>query len=229
MKKLIFTLISIIPFVGFAQDSTKFVDFNINADIVSKYMWRGQLLNNLPSIQPTTEVSVKNFTFGFWGSAPLSLHPNHETDFYIGYANDYFEITVTDYFVMDDGLEGNTYFNYSEENTGHDLSVDLAFPGTEKIPFRALVSYNFYGADTLHSSYAELAYMFENEKLSGEIFIGGTTQEGWYGKYDGIVNLGFHLEKNITFTDKFSLPFFTQVIVNPQKENIYFVAGIRLQ
>ena len=50
------------------KDTLSNWNYNVSADIVSRYVWRGSDYNNSPAIQPTAEISYKNFAFGAWGS-----------------------------------------------------------------------------------------------------------------------------------------------------------------
>ncbi len=211
----------------FSQPEDKKAELSLSADLVSSYMWRGSQLSGLPCVQPYASFTYGNFYAGFWASSPLT--GPYETDFLIGYSHDYFGLSVVDYYVSDFNLNPGNYFRWQDDLTSHDLSFELSFPGTEKIPFRALAAFNFYGADTENSRYYEAAWLYEKDDFCGEIFIGGTDAAGWYGDYEGVVNTGVSLSKEIQITEKFSLPVFSKIIVNPQKENIYFVFGITLK
>jgi hypothetical protein len=56
--------------------------------------------------------------------------------------------------------------------------------------------------------------------------VGFTPFEGYYGTSLGVVNAGINAHKEFKITEKFQLPVFVSLITNPQKENIYFVAGV---
>lgn len=228
MKKVFFFLF-IIPFYVSGQDSTSNFSYSLSAELASKYMWRGTELSNAPCIQPTATINYKEFYFGYWGSTPLQAGGNSEADLMLGWQSKYVGICLVDYFVMNHSIERNYYFDWSKDKTTHDLSIEINFPGTEKIPVRALAAFNFYGLDDLNSRYYELAWMFSKNEFEGEIFMGGTDNEGWYGPYEGIVNTGIMLKKSIAITEKYSLPIFTRFIVNPQKENVYFVLGLKFE
>jgi hypothetical protein len=46
--------------------------FNLTSDFYSKYVWRGQLLNDDPVFQPGLGVTYKGFTFSAWGNMGLT-------------------------------------------------------------------------------------------------------------------------------------------------------------
>lgn len=55
--------------------------FNLTSDFYSKYVWRGQLLNDDPVFQPGITVGYKGFTFGAWGNADLTDYTGNSGEF----------------------------------------------------------------------------------------------------------------------------------------------------
>ncbi len=78
------------------------------------------------------------------------------------------------------------------------------------------------GGDT----YVEASYAFSSAKL----FVGAGN--GWYtSKMDkdfSVCNVGLSTSKELKITDSFSIPFTGSVIMNPDKEQLFFVVGISL-
>ena len=69
-----------------------------------------------------------------------------ETDLYLSYAfREMLTFTVTDYFLPDEAISNNNYFEYNKDKTGHVLESSLSFNGTEKIPFSLLAAINLWG------------------------------------------------------------------------------------
>ena len=220
------------------------VAFSSGADIMSRYIWRG--LNpggSSPSIQPTLELTTGSFTLGSWGAFSISDGLTvQETDLYLSYTlKEAFTITVTDYFLPDEALTNNNYFEYNPDKTGHILEVSASFNGTEKIPFNLLAAVNIWGADARrangdlqHSAYLELGYNGSCRNTDYNLFMGFTPnspdiekgESGFYGPYAGMINLGITVNRDIAINDKFSLPVSTSFIINPQAENIFLVFGI---
>lgn len=112
MKKLI-VLVSICISVAvilcsastvFAEEDVD-VSVELNADFFSKYIWRGQLLNDDPVFQPGISVGYKNLNMFIWGNMDLTNF-NRQDD----------EITEIDYTLeYSDNLpiKGFDWLNYS--------------------------------------------------------------------------------------------------------------------
>ncbi len=239
----ILSLFLLTPGKSSAQIETS---FNTGVDIMSRYVWRGMNLGgSSPSIQPTLEYSAGNFTLGTWGAFSMSDGLTiQETDLYLSYTfKEMFSLTVTDYFLPDESLDKNHYFELNEDKTTHLLEAAASFDGTEKIPFTFLAAVNFWGADALnadgdkqYSTYLEFGYNGKCKDLDYNAFIGFTPnnpdkekeETGFYGTSAGVVNLGITVSKEIKISDSFSLPLTTSFIINPQAENVFLVLGISL-
>jgi hypothetical protein len=172
--------------------------FNLGADLVSRYIWRGIDYGNSPAIQPALSFSWKGFNIGAWGSyafAKQSIQVNDttvadagtyaETDLFISYTYQWFTLIIFDYFTVN-GLspnEGNRYFDYNNATTGHALEGSFVFEGTEKVPLQVMASTFFYGNDKNRdstgtygegtknnfSTYFELAYKINLKKIGVEL------------------------------------------------------------
>jgi hypothetical protein len=231
--------------------------FNLGADLVSRYIWRGKDYGNSPAIQPNVAFSVAGFKIGAWGSfgfVPYSQKINDSTtidmgnyaefDPFVSFTFKGFTLSFTDYFVPN-GLTPNksNYFNYKNSTTGHTFEVALAWAGPEKFPLQLYVGTLVYGADkgkdaegnpglgtdNNYSTYIEAAYPFTVKGIGVKPFVGGIPfGSSWYGPTGGIVNTGITVSKTIQITKEFGLPAFTSVIANPQTQSIFFVFGISL-
>ena len=228
----------------FSQEPVKKKVFNIVADLMSRYYWRGTCLSKNPNIQPTIYYEAPfGLKAGAWGSYDFSGN-YAEADLFLAYAYKGASLTINDYFVMNEGLGNNRYFVYDNESTGHQFEVQLAYDGPEKFPLHVLAGTIVYGADkkqdemlidtvsmdttitykNQYSTYIELGYTIRNFSL----VVGFTPMEGMYGNTLGVINLGLTARKEIRITDKFSLPCQASVFMNPQKHNIHLVFGITL-
>ncbi|NTW24584.1 MAG: hypothetical protein HGA37_07790 [Lentimicrobium sp.] len=239
-------VLAVLMFMSTGLTAQTETSFNAGVDLMSRYVWRGlNLGGSSPSIQPTLEFSVGNLTLGTWGAFSMSDGLTiQETDLYLSYnIKDMFSLTITDYFLPDESLSNNNYFEYDEEKTGHLLEASASFDGTEKIPFTFMAAVNFWGADALkadgkkqYSTYLELGFNGKCKEFDYNIFMGMTPtspdeekgETGFYGPYAGVINIGITASKEIQITDKFSLPISTSFIVNPQAENVFLVFGISL-
>jgi hypothetical protein len=233
---------------------------NFGADLMSRYIWRGIDFGNAPAIQPNLAFTWKGLNAGVWGSyglAPYSLAIDDttiinmgnyaETDFYVSYTYKWFTVMVFDFF-LPNGLnpnDGNRFYDFNNKTTGHTIEGSISFNGTEGFPMQILVGTLLWGADkdkdadgnigfgekNNYSTYAEINYNFELEKLKMSLkpFLGASLKESaWYGKDPGIINAGFTVRKEITVTPTFSIPAQLSLITNPQAERFFFVFGITL-
>jgi hypothetical protein len=223
------TLFHFLPLLTNAQHSGK---FDLGADMVTRYVWRGSDFSNSPNIQPWANYSVGGFKAEAWTS--FSITENYqEVDWIFSYEiKETFKVILTDYFFPNGTNFNNQYFDFSKDNTEHILEASLEFGGTSKFPINASVNYNFYGADPDNSWYFELGYSGAMKEVDYDLFIGATPGKGIYLP-DGSdnfspVNIGFTLAKEIKMSEHFSLPVFGSLVLNPQAENIFFVFGISL-
>ncbi|MCF8367295.1 MAG: hypothetical protein K9H16_16015 [Bacteroidales bacterium] len=208
-------------------------NFDLGADVVSRYVWRGTDFGNSPAIQPWLSYSNSGFTVGAWGSYSTNGNSMQEADLFISYdLKEVITLTVTDYFFPNGISAGNNYFEYGDDSTGHVLEGMIAFNGVEAFPISVMAAYNFYGADKDNSLYFELAYGNTFKEIDYNVFVGGGTGSYYlYGEKEddfGIVNLGVKLSKEIQITDKFSLPVSGSLITNPTAESIFIVFGFSL-
>ncbi len=258
MKKVklffVFALLSLGLIVN-AQTNEKKSPFSMNADFVSRYIWRGvNLGGNTPSIQPTMKLSIGStkhaIVIGAFGAYSIGGNQFQECDLTLSYTfNERFTFGVTDYFFPADDGSSVRYGLYTNKQTGHLYEGTASFNGTEKIPFTLMFSMNFYGLDArkinidgtlgdiVMSKYIEIGYKKKYDDMVFNVFMGASLDNpntdrgeiGFYGnKSNGIINLGCKLSKEIKITDKFSLPINTQLIFNPERERIFLVLGFSI-
>ena len=243
MKKILFTLILASTYLTAqetpesAKENSSKNNFDIGADIQSRYIWRGlQFGGNSPSIQPTIEYSTGKFALGVWGAYSLGGdNTSQETDLYLTYSpSETISITVTDYFFPTEGVQNN-YFEYGNA-TGHVYEAMLSFSGTKKFPIDLTVATNFAGADKnnndqSYSTYLEAGYATKINDTGIRFFAGGVIGDngGYYlTNGSGIINIGISAEKELKITNSYSLPVNAALAVNPDQENIYLTFGFSL-
>jgi len=207
--------------------------FDLGADLVSRYVWRGTDFGNSPAIQPWASYSNSGFTIGAWGSYSTNSNGMQEADLFVSYdIKEAITLTVTDYFFPNGSSAGNKYFEYGEDKTGHVLEGTAAFNGVDAFPISVMAAYNFYGADKDNSLYFELGYGSTYKDVDYNVFLGGGTGNYYlYGENSddfGIVNLGITMSKEVQITDKFGLPINGSLIFNPTAESIFIVFGVSL-
>jgi hypothetical protein len=220
MKKVSLFLIGLfllaVSSVGFAQESKG--AWTANADFFNRYNWRGSDYGNSPVVQPTIKYVDGGFSLGAWGSYSLSANTTAtEADLFVGYAfKNGFSLTATDYYFPAEPGSTGRYLDYSN---AHILEIS---PGYTSGKFSIVGNYAFANAN--NDIYIEAALAFKTVNF----FVGGGNEMySANGSFD-IVNLGLSTTKTIAVTDKFSLPLIGKVILNPNKEQIFFVIGFSL-
>lgn len=228
---LVFATVSI---SATAQESKG--SFSTGADVVSSYVWRGvpqdvTYPSGTPNIQPYASYTIGGLTLGAWGSSSFSGTVK-EVDLYATYAFcSRLSATITDY----NWTFGQSYFNY-KKTTDHFFEGTLCYTGSESFPICASVNTMFYGADkkdstgvdNAYSTYVELSYPITS---NAKLFVGSSLFDSpkVYGNTGfSVINVSLKVSKSIEITDKFSLPVYGVVGVNPQSKGAFFVAGITL-
>jgi hypothetical protein len=224
----------ILTLVLAASATVASAQFNVGTDVVSSYVWRGfkQDLSTTapsqsPNIQPFVSYTIGGLTLGSWGSTSFTGTVK-EVDLYATYTfSSSLALTVTDY---NWGFT-NSYFNYGS-GTDHIFEATLGYTGGESLPLTASLNTMFAGNDKTtagkqaFSTYLELGYQLTP---NGKVFIGGLlTDAPAYGSGAGVTNVGFKATKAIEITDKFSLPVYGVVGVNPVAKDAFLVVGITL-
>lgn len=195
------------------------VSISPGVDLYSTYVWRGVAYSG-PSIQPYVELGAGGFALGAWGSQGIDgsftdgSNGFQEMDLYTSYTFDFgLSLGVTDYY-----YPGTLYF---EENS-HAFELNGGYTiGNLSLS----ANYIFAGG----GSYGDDVY-FQAGYSAGpaSLFIGGG--DGWHSTDTEfqIVNIGVGTSKEIPITDDFSLPISGSVILNPDTEQLYILAGISL-
>ena len=234
MKKLlILPFFLVLGISALAQDSTKTaVTFNLNADLVNRYVWRGLLFSPNVNIQPYFGISYAGLSFSTWGSYGIS-DQYAEIDFTLSYNYSNLTLSINDYYnEREDSLAQNKHFNWNRKTTPHALEAAIIYKFSEDFPLTLSIASYFYGNDkkadgsNLYSSYFEVAYPFTYTDYSFNLFLGGTPSEGLYASEAAIVNAGISISKNIKITDAYNLPLSASLISNPNAEDIFLTFKI---
>ena len=201
-----------------AQEEESSSPFSLGTDIVSNYVWRGTKLGSGPNIQPYVEFGIAGLTVGSWGSFAFNTSSVVENDFYLSYGFNFgLSLGVTDYYYQ------GPLFDFSDSTGSHAIEINGSYEiGGLSLSANYIVNEAGGAASAGSDMYFEAMYSFENF----DIFIGAG--DGWHtttGNFE-VVNVGISTSKEIKIIDKFSLPVFGSVIVNPQAEIAYVVVGI---
>jgi len=184
------------------------------ADVVSSYVWRGSQAGAF-SIQPTIKYSVGGFTIGAWGSGDLTTGSPQEADLFATYSfASGLSLGVTDYHY-------NSSMLFDEDV--HAIEASIGYT-VGKLSLSGNYVLNAASGAIGDDKYFEAGYQFSAVKL----FVGAG--DGWYTDDTSfqVCNIGISTTKTIKLSDSFSIPLTGSVIVNPNKEQIFYVIGISL-
>lgn len=193
--------------------------FDVGGDLVSAYLWRGTQFGTGPAIQPYLSYSIGGFEIGGWGSYSFGASSFAEADLYLSYGFDFgLSVGLTDYY-----YPGTEYFDYSAETGAHAFEINLGYE-IKGFSIAGNVILNEAGnaGSAGGDMYFEAGYSFS---YFG-VHVGAG--DGWHTS-DGdfmVCNIGLTASKEISITDKFSLPVSGALIWNPEKEQFHVVVGI---
>lgn len=234
MKKIVlFAMAFAMSMATFAQDE---VETTISGDLVNQYIWRGQDLGNV-AFQPTLGVSYKGLSLTAWGSVGLAeASDTKEFDLTLAYTVGGFNIGVTDYWFNTGSEPLNRYFKYDAHATNHVFEANVGYD----FGFANLQLYgNFAGNDGInrdgkraYSSYVEVNVPYKLASVDWTATVGAVPYatsfyNGWTNGFT-VTNVALKATKEISVTDKFSLPVFGQIVANPCTEQAYLVFGVTL-
>lgn len=210
----------------FAEDENNF-EADVNIDVISTYVWRGQKLDDAAA-QPSLTVSYRGLSLNAWGSASLVGTGYKEFDLTLAYTIGGFTAQVCDYWCANDNTK---YFEYTADSTIHTFEAGVAYNfGKLSIGWYT----NFYGAigtkengDDAYSSYFEIAAPFKFGGLEWQAALGVTPWENdYYGADDfAIINCSLMATKEFEL-QKLTLPVFAQITANPKANRLYFTVGV---
>jgi hypothetical protein len=195
-----------------AQDS---IVFTTGADIYSNYIWRGSKFGQGPAFQPSVKVLYKGLTVGVWGSFDASGYT--ETDPYISYTLPFgVSLGVSDYYYP--ALGGSLF---SDSTNAFEINLGYTLGGLS-LSANYILNEAPIPASKGSDMYFQAGYAFSKFNIS----VGAG--DGWHTS-DGELNVchvAVGTSKIIKITDSFSIPVTGQVIVNPEKKNMFVVVGI---
>ena len=232
MKKVL-TKSMIILSTVLLLSNISFSQISIDADIYSRYNWRGMDFGDAPSFQPYVTYTTGGFSIGVWGSYSFAGIGSvySETDLWASYTvtteSGSFSLLYTDYFFPYLGLK---YSNYKTDGLGaHTLEGGLSYSGPQSFPVSIAGYYNFRN-DPDKSSYFQVGYPFNVGDIGVTVFAGafGSKSAAYGTDKFTFINTGLTFKKTIAVTDKFSLPATASLIYNPNIEQLYLIFGITI-
>ena len=199
-----------------AQDEEKKSNFTVGADVYTNYIWRGTKFGTGPSLQPSVKFVTGGLTLGVWGAFDANGYA--ETDPYVSYSFPFgLSLGLSDYY-----YPGLAVFETSDTAGSHALEINAGFTkGGLSLSTNYIVN-EAGGAESAGGDiYFQAGYAFKYFN----IFLGAG--DGWHTS-DGefaLCNLGIGTSKVIKITDTFAIPVNGQVILNPEREQLYVVVG----
>jgi hypothetical protein len=166
---------------------------SVGADVVNRYIWRGQVLSTGASVQPSLSFSQSGFTIGSWGSfstaGPSAGAGGDELDLYASYsfdlgANGSFSVGVTDYFFPDqsNGPPANSgFFDYDTDEldrsvSGHVIEPNVSYTGPESLPISLYGAINAWGTAG-NEVWLEASYPFSVSGVDLSVAVGGALND----------------------------------------------------
>lgn len=191
-------------------------DFSVGVDLYSNYVWRGTKFGSGPSVQPSVAFSKGAITLGVWGAFDAAGYA--EADPYISVSLPAgLSIGLTDYYYP--GLE---VFDFSKATGSHAFEINAGFEtGGLSLAANYILNESGGAASAGGDMYFQAGYTFTNF----ELFVGAG--DGWHttdGEFN-FCNIGLGTSKEIVLTDKFSIPVSGQIVLNPDREQLYVVVG----
>ena len=211
-----------------AQDK---VEGSVSADVVSRYVWRGQVLGDA-AVQPSASLSYKGLSLSAWGSYGfLNTEDTKEFDLTLSYTVGGFNVGVTDYWFSYYGAD-NKYFEYRAHDTSHVWEANV---GYDFGPLAIQWYTNIAGADGInksgkraYSSYGQLRAPFCLATCDWTATIGAVPYAtNFYSDVNGfaVTNVALRATKAIPVCKKWSLPLFMEGSCNPSTKKGYLVVG----
>lgn len=211
-----------------AQDK---VEGSVSADVVSRYVWRGQALGDA-AVQPSASLSYKGLSLSAWGSYGfLNTEDTKEFDLTLSYTVGGFNVGVTDYWFSYYGAD-NKYFEYRAHDTSHVWEANV---GYDFGPLAIQWYTNIAGADGInksgkraYSSYVQLSAPFTLATCDWTATIGAVPYAtSFYSDVNGfaVTNVALRATKAIPVCKKWSLPLFLEGSCNPSTKKGYLVVG----
>lgn len=190
--------------------------FTAGVDLYSSYVFRGTRFGTGPAVQPSVKFISGGFTAGAWGSFDAAGYA--ETDSYISFAFPFgLTLGITDYY-----YPGQYLFDVSEETGSHALEINTGFT---KGGFSLSGNYIINESGGAASAGGDLYFQAGYSVSDVNIFAGAG--DGWHtsdGKFN-FCNIGLGATKTIRITDSFSIPLSGLVIINPEREQLFVIAG----
>ncbi|MBN1415712.1 MAG: hypothetical protein JW973_11480 [Bacteroidales bacterium] len=211
------------------EEAEKPSKFNAGVDFFSNYIWRGTKFGTGPAIQPDISFSTGGLTIGVWGS--FDAFGYTESDPYISYSFPFgLSLGVCDYYYpthldTTGSWIGSDFFDLDRASAFHVFEINAGY-NYKSLSLSANYIINEAGgaASSGGDMYFQAGYAFKFLN----IFVGAGN--GWHtsdGKFM-VCNIGIGTGKTIKITESFSVEVTGQVILNPEKKQLFGIVGLSL-
>jgi hypothetical protein len=167
-------------------------------------------------LQPSIKFSTGGFSVGVWGSFDVNGYA--EADPYVSYSFPFgLSLGLTDYY-----FPGLPFFETSVASGSHAFEINSGYT-TGGLSLNANYILNEAGgvASAGGDMYFQAGYAFKSFSLFAGAGNGWHTSNGEFN----LCNVGIGTSKTIEVTEKFSIPVSGQVILNPEREQLYMVVA----
>jgi hypothetical protein len=152
-KSLLTVFFLLFSFCSLAQSKQESgITISANADIYSRYIWRGSPLSSGPVFQPGLSASYKDFTLGYYGSYKIAGTGNNEINLFISKSFGPLTLEIWDYWSYDK-FNIKEIKNYKRASTSHLLEGIATLSAGEFAPLSLSAGWLFYGTDATNSIY----------------------------------------------------------------------------
>ncbi|MBR4845523.1 MAG: hypothetical protein IKU98_03790 [Bacteroidaceae bacterium] len=220
-----------IPTATWAQEENEEngVYVEMEANVVSSYVWHGQYLGGL-SVQPSLTIGWNDLSLNVWGSAGIGDESHREIDLSLGYELGNFSLGLTDYWFLESGQMEN-FLNYAAHSTVHTLEASIGYD----LGFMSLGWSTYWGGSDYDeednrqfTSYIQANVPFTLGGFEGEATVGATP---WGSELYGanrfmVCETSVALSKELKLTPTFSMNTTGKFVLNPATGHTFFVLGL---
>lgn len=219
-----------------SRDSTA-VAVNLSVSLVSSYVWRGQLFDTHPQVQPELTIGLGSLEAGLWVSKSIG-DIYTELDLFASVEIGQVKLEVYDYFYIEQKtMQLSDYWRYQNTPTTDathtfDAVLTLSDPGIDGLSITASCFFAGYDHDEsrkrLYSNYIGLEYTGSFNETEFLIALGGTLSEGFYATRPAFTQLAFTAIKSVDINPQRSLSLTGTLMVNPDSGGVYFIFGFSI-
>lgn len=206
--------------------SENHLSLSLNADLLSRYIWRGTDLGPGPAFQPGFSASYSGFSAGYFGSYNLT-NAYKEVNLFVSKSLGFITLELWDYWSSEKtGLKG--FSDYRKESTSHMIEGIMTLSGGEDFPLSLSGGWLFYGSDYSKSIYIEMQYSIPYNNSEFLLFTGYQAKGNYYAEKRGFVNIGVSFIQSLSVFKGTSLDLILSLVTNPVAKNIFFTVGLIL-